>query len=198
MENLEAITVSRKSGSEPFLSDSKPAGINVLSFWQWSSSNLLGNAMRGVLAEFIVASALGCHGETRRDRDAFNVKTKEGIRVEVKSSGYLQSWSQAKLSKIQFGIKPTVNPDESNQNYSDENVYPSDVHVFCVLAHKLKKSVNPLNIDQWNFYVISTKVLYEETEKQKTISLKNLLKLEVEEAKYHELSKIVRSVAAAN
>ncbi len=196
MNSLDAIPVIRKSGSEPFLANTQPTGIDVLSFWQWSSSNLLGNAMRGILAEYIVAAALGCHRGTRTEWDGFDVKTPNGIRVEVKSSGYLQSWTQTKLSKIQFSIKSAHGWDALNQKRSSAKTRQSDVHVFCVLAHKSKQSVDPLNIDQWDFYVASTATLDEEMEGQKTISLKNLLKLDVRKATYHELSDVVHDVAS--
>ncbi|MBK6579630.1 MAG: hypothetical protein IPG17_26280 [Sandaracinaceae bacterium] len=58
------------SGSEPFL---LPAGedfagapaLTVLDFWRWSMSDLVSNTARGVLAEFLVGSALGIASGTR-------------------------------------------------------------------------------------------------------------------------------------
>lgn len=70
----------------------------VRDFWTFATSNLSTNNVRGYLAEFLVAKAVGASG-VRVEWDAFDVLTPEGIRVEVKSAGYLQAWSQRRLSR---------------------------------------------------------------------------------------------------
>lgn len=57
-ENLDAIRVQRKTGQEKFIAAGSPLNLKLLDFWQWSQADLLSNATRGVLAEFIVAAAL--------------------------------------------------------------------------------------------------------------------------------------------
>ena len=82
--------------------------LTVRDYWRWSSSNLLDNAARGVFAEFIVASALGVAGGVRTEWDAYDLRAESGIKVEVKSAAYLQSWAQAEHSTIRgspFKIK---------------------------------------------------------------------------------------------
>ena len=54
---LSPITPSRKTGSEPFHDGPKDAGFDLRSFWQWSVFDLVSNATRGILAEYIVARA---------------------------------------------------------------------------------------------------------------------------------------------
>ena len=51
--------MAQKTGDEYFSVDGISAGFFLNDFWRWSSSDLLNNTMRGVLAEFIVAKALG-------------------------------------------------------------------------------------------------------------------------------------------
>lgn len=46
------------SGNEDFTLNGQPAGISVTEFWSWAYSDLLNNTGRGVLAEFLVKSAL--------------------------------------------------------------------------------------------------------------------------------------------
>ena len=65
MTNLLAKKVSRKSGDKPFIENGSPLSINLLSFWKWSASDLVGNVMRGILAEYIVASAVKAAGDSR-------------------------------------------------------------------------------------------------------------------------------------
>ena len=62
------------------------------------------------------------------------------------------------------------------------------MYVFCVLAHKDKSTVNPLDLSQWDFYVLDTKVLNDKVPKQKTITLSSLLKLNPSQIKYDELA----------
>ena len=55
-----ALRPMRLTGSEPLTSIISPAPeMNVLAFWQWAVSNLADNTTRGLLAEYIVAHALG-------------------------------------------------------------------------------------------------------------------------------------------
>jgi hypothetical protein len=88
LDQYPPIKINRKSGDESFEIDGQTLPFNLLEFWQWSSSDLVGNALRGVLAEYIVASALGCDAGTRTEWDAHDLVTKDGIKVEVKSAAY--------------------------------------------------------------------------------------------------------------
>jgi len=184
---LQAVKTTKKTGEEPFVFNGNEVPLNVLSFWQWSSSELLGNALRGVLAEFIVASTIDVLESPREEWDAYDLITKSGLKIEIKSSAYLQSWNQAELSKIIFGIQPTVLWDENNKR-SKEAKRQADIYVFCVLAHKEKSTVNPLDLSQWDFYVLSTSVLNDKVPKQKTITLSSLLRLNPSQIKYNELA----------
>ena len=138
------------------------------------------------MAEFIVASAIDVLKKPREEWDAYDLVTKQGLKIEIKSSSYLQSWQQTELSKIIFGIKPTYALIDLNQ-YSEISKRQSDIYVFCVLSHKDKNTVNPLNLNQWDFYILDTAILNKKMPKQKTITLSSLLKLEPIQVKYNEL-----------
>jgi hypothetical protein len=67
--------------------------LTLLDFWQWAYSDLLSNTNRGRLAEFIVARALSLGlTDVRIEWDAVDLVTPTGVKVEVKSAAYLQSW----------------------------------------------------------------------------------------------------------
>ena len=51
--------MNQKTGDEHFSFEGMPTGFLLNDFWRWQSSDLLNNALRGVLAEYIVAKALG-------------------------------------------------------------------------------------------------------------------------------------------
>ena len=55
------------------------AAATVLDFWRWAFSDLRDNTRRGVLAEFIVALALGQTGTRRKGWDNFDVLTSTGL-----------------------------------------------------------------------------------------------------------------------
>jgi len=184
MDNsLSAIQTTKKSGKEKFYFNNKKLPIDVLSFWQWSSSELLGNALRGVLAEFIIASIIDVLDNPREEWDAYDLQTKNGLKIEIKSSAYLQSWEQKKLSNISFGIQPTGD----SQSNSTIRTRKSDIYIFCVLAHTDKESVNPLDLSQWDFYLLDTNILNTKVPTQKTISLSSLLSLKPTHVKYDKL-----------
>ena len=184
---ISALKVERKSGAEQFEHDGKPTGPTVLDFWQWMGSDLVNNTMRGVLAEFIVAQALGVAEGVRTEWDAYDLKTPSGAKVEVKSAAYCQSWKQEKPSQISFGIQPTHGWNAETNETSEERRRQADVYVFCVLKHKDKATLDPMNLDQWDFYVLPTRVLNEILGAQETLALSSLLKLNPEKADFASL-----------
>ena len=107
--------------------------------------------------------------------------------LKALSAAYLQSWNQTGLSKIIFGIQPTVIWDENNKR-GKEAKRQADIYVLCVLTHKDKSTVNPLDLSQWDFYVLDTDVLNDKVPKQKTITLSSLLRLNPSQIKYDELA----------
>ena len=58
-----------------------------------------------------------------------------------------------------------------------------------MLAHTDKESVNPLNLSQWDFYILDTNILNTKVPTQKSITLSSLLRLEPIKVKYDELKK---------
>ena len=187
-KSLDALTVMRKLGSEHFHANGRALPFNLLGLWQWSSSDLVNNTMRGLVAEYLVACDLGVADGTRVEWDAYDLKTKEGIKVEVKSAAYLQSWYQSKLSPISFGIQSTYGWDASTNESSIERKRQADVYVFALLKHQDKLTLDPMNVEQWEFYVLPTAVLNEKIPHQKGIRLSTLRGLGPEIAGFGEIS----------
>lgn len=188
MDKLNAIKVEAKTGNESFSFDDNDLDFKLSEFWAWSQSDLLNNTLRGVLAEFIVRQALGIKKTTRTEWDAYDLETENGYKIEIKSSAYLQSWNQTELSKISFNIAPTKGWNADTNKYSDEIKRQSDYYIFCLLKHQDKSSVNPLDLNQWVFYVLPTEVLNIERTDQKSISLNSLLSLNPKECSFGEIS----------
>ncbi len=180
--------VVRRTGTEPFRNGEFLLKQTLLDFWRWSASDLVGNAMRGVLAEYIVASALDLPQTVRVEWDAFDLKTPAGVSIEVKSAAYLQSWDQKAFSRITFGIQPTRAWEAATNDYTGHLRRQADVYVFCLLHHQDKATVDPLDMDQWTFYILPAAVLDERFPAQKSIGLVSLLKLDAICASYQELA----------
>jgi len=160
-------------------------------FWQWAYSNVMTNTERGIFAEYIVSRAVGAKSSRRVEWEAYDILTPEGIAVEVKSSAYLQSWQQKGLSKIIFGIQPTHEYDYETKKYDTNCFRHAQVYVFCVENHKDKDTVNPMDLRQWDFYVLPTSTLDKLMGAQKTISLSKLLKIGARKCSYGEIKQAV-------
>jgi len=174
MPELDAIVPERRTGSEPFVDGQRELGFTLLEFWQWANSDLLSNRERGIMAEFLVARALGAHSDARVEWDAKDVVTADGIAVEVKCSAYVQSWKQADYSQISFGIGERRGWDAATNTYAQSASRCADVYVFCLLAEKDATRINPLDLSQWQFYVVARCVLDERFGKQQRLTLKGL------------------------
>lgn len=159
----------------------------VLEFWQWAHSDLLSNTLRGILAEFIVAKALGTADGLRQEWDAFDVTAESGERVEVKSAAYLQSWHQKKLSNISFDIAPKKSWDAKTNSVDSNASRSSDLYVFALLHEQNREVIDPTALDQWTFFALSTKKLNELGD-QKTITLGRLKQMNPVEVAFSELA----------
>jgi len=187
------IKANRKKGSEKFKYNGKvQKRIALTDFWKWSSSDLITNATRGVLAEFIVSIAINKHKVVRNEWDAYDLITKDGIKVEVKSAAYIQSWYQQDFSKILFSIPKTRGWDPKTNKLDKVSERHSDVYVFCLLDHLDYRTIDPLNLNQWKFFVISTKIIDKELGDKKSISLNKLKSLNPVECNYPRLNQYIK------
>ena len=177
MTDLTHRPPSPRSPAEPFKATGQPLPFALGDFWCWQGSDLLSNAQRGILAEYIVAKALGSAPPVREEWAALDAETADGITVEVKSSAYLQSWAQKRPSQIRFTIRATRRWDEDKYSRVDDVRRQAQVYVFCVFAARDKDTANPLDLDQWEFYVLPAGVLNEKAAGQKGIGLSSLLRL---------------------
>jgi hypothetical protein len=184
----------RRTGSERFHSQNAVLPFTLLDFWQWSVSDLVSNATRDRLAEYLVAKALGISTADVRDEwAAYDLITPSGIRVEVKSAAYLQAWHQKKLSAITFSTRSTRAWDAETGKLSEVSARQADVYVFALLAHRNKATLDPLDVAQWLFYALPTAVLNARSGSQNTIGLKRLEKL-AQAVSFEDLRSVVDGV----
>ncbi len=176
--SLGRLKPRRLSGDEVFYQDGQSVGFNVLDFWRWSTSDLVMNTTRAVLAEYIVARALGMPTDhVREEWGAFDLRRDDGPRVEVKSAAYVQSWAQDKFSTIQFVVAKRRGWDPDTNVMDTEPRRHADVYVLALLAHKDQSTIDPLDLSQWQFWAVPTKDFDTRSRSQHSITLNSLRKL---------------------
>ena len=183
-----AIKPKKMNGTESLTTVDGKELCSLMDFWRWAYSDLIGNAERGALAEFIVACALGVQDSGRISWDKYDLITKSGIAIEVKTSGYLQTWEQKCLSKLVFGIRRTYGWDSKTDTYKETKKRQSDIYVFCVHKHTEQSSINPLLISQWDFYLMPTKLLDQKFGEQKSVTLTALIKAGALKCEYEQIN----------
>lgn len=176
--SLDKIEATLKTGKENLTFNEKLLDFSLLDFWRWSVSDILSNATRGRFAEFIVATAINIEKTALRDEwSAYDLETPTGIKLEIKSAAYIQSWFQRSLSNISFSTKAALSWDILTNKQSEIKKRHADVYVFCLLHHETKQTIDPLNMNHWEFYVMATKELNDYSRSQHSITLKSLQNL---------------------
>lgn len=127
-------------------------GLRVGDYWAWAYSDIIENVQRGTYAEFLVGVALGLVDGVRIGYDNFDL-TYKGKRLEVRSSAYLQSWPQAKPSKLNFSVRKRIAwyPEQSAQ--SPVPLRSADCFVFCSYLETDAAKANVLDASAWEFVV---------------------------------------------
>jgi hypothetical protein len=185
--------VRRYVGNEEIHYEGESSSVSVLDFWRWARSDLVTNTERGAFAEFLVADALEVPLTGVREAwSTIDLTTPEGITVQVRSAAYVQSWYQKCFSSVKFSIKPkrAWNP-EADTRLDTVARRHLDVYVFALLKHMDKASIDPLNLAQWEFYVLPTAFL--NTYPGDQILLKELQTLTTD-LWHHELREAVLAV----
>lgn len=193
MNELGPIKLKRREGDEPFHVEGRTLGFDLLSFWQWLSSDVVSNATRGVLAEYLVAQALGvARGSVREEWTPYDLEALDGTRVEVKSAAYIQSWHQDQFSRIIFRVPKTCAWDKATNRQSGYMRRQAEVHVFALLAHTDQETLDPLDVSKWEFFVVPTTSLDNRKRSLHSITLRSLRELSGRSVSYARLRRAVK------
>lgn len=151
-------------------------GATVGDFWAWALSDVLSNTARGVLAEFLVGSALGVVDEVRVEWDSFDLLY-EGAKIEIKSAAYVQRWFQKKHSNAVWTIGEKRAWNAATGTYSEERKRWADCYVLCLYAERDRDVADALDVSKWEFYVLSTERIYRELGTQKRVGLSKISRM---------------------
>lgn len=177
------------TGNEKFTYRNKNLGFTLLDYWKTKFGNIYN--MQDYIAEFIVEKALGMDKSHNSDMWTLYDIFYRGKRVEVKETGYYHPWNEnGKISKVRtFGITKAnskhENPDEPNR-YERQN----DVYVFCLNTGNTKEDSNPMDLRNWEFYIVPTKIIDKECMNNKTISLGKVKQL-ADMVDYYDIKKVI-------
>ena len=197
-------------GAEPFESGGSQLSATVKDFWAWSMSRLIADGPRGDLAEFIVNTALGMDmSEPKRgwgECDIVYPYKDKLIRIEVKCSTLLQAWDRDTPSKPTFSISKTYPCDireyEGGYRYVGRGPSPdlrrrSDIYVFCLFSEQNRQKAWPLDLGQWQFYVVPTASIDDKLGDQRRISMQGLERIGAVECDYGGIKQEIDSIAGS-
>lgn len=159
---LAPMTMVEPPPLDPLNGDERFLGVEatVTDFWRFALPDVTTNNVRGWLAEYLVWRAIGVDRPVRVEWDAFDVLWGE-IRIEVKSSAYLQRWAQRGPSALTFsGLRGKLLDAETNR-YADEATYNADVYVLAANLSADRDRFDQLDIGQWRFAVLPRLALEE-------------------------------------
>jgi hypothetical protein len=91
--------------------------------------------------------------------------------ARIKSPRKVQRYS------VEFKLKAVKLSDADTNQLAPDSTRQADVYVLALLRHDSKQTVNPLDISQWEFFVLSKGVLDARTRSQHSITLKTLQRL---------------------
>ena len=147
--------------------------INKNEFWQYAYSNFIDNRNRGALGEFIVASAMSVTETPYSSWENYDLEA-EGIKIEVKTSGFQQTWEQKKESVPSFEIRKKKGWVGETNEWEEIAKRHADVYVFCLNTQWKGSVEDPLNTEHWKFYVASTKLINEKLSNQQTLGISTI------------------------
>lgn len=191
---LDELKIERKTGDEKFtFKGEQVQGATILDFWKWYGSDLVNNALRGNLAEYIVELALGQKDSIQIGWAPYDLSYK-GIKIEVKSSAFIQSWFQKDHSKISFNISKTKGWDSKTNEYSDRIARQADIYVFALLDHINQDSIDPMNLEQWTFYVINTETIDKRLKDAKSAGISTLERIGAVKCTFDEIKTNIEDI----
>ena len=157
------------SGKEQFTIHGKKTNMSMLEMWRMKYSNIYD--IHDSIAEYIVAKALGKEKLDNTDYWTLYDIDYHGVRIEIKETAYYHSFNEAGAKRSQ---RRTFDIGKRYSKYKDsksEKKRQNDIYVFCLNTGNEKEDSYPLEMDNWEFYVVPTKLINEKCGDNKTISL---------------------------
>jgi hypothetical protein len=117
-----------------------------------------------------------------------------GKKIEVKSGGYVQTWSQNGPSVIAFDIASKERPWIAETNTCGPPGRSADCYVLCIHSDLDRATCAVKDALRWEFYVFRTEELALAFGEQKTVRLSRIHKLEKKAVRYSDLRREIDTV----
>jgi len=184
-------------GKEKFQFDGQELDYNFIDFWRFHYSNIYD--IQGRIAEFVVSKALDIHEPQNDQYWTLWDLTYKGVRIEVKETSYYHSFNKEEKVSLRrsFGIPKAHGSYDPEVSGNTEFCRQNDLYIFCLNTGYTKEESYPLNLNNWEFYLVPTKVINRECGDNKTISLQRIRKMGFAPQKYSEIKSAVDSMIAS-
>jgi hypothetical protein len=145
-----------------------------LDFWCWAFSDLCDDDIKGIFAEWMVATLLGLPLTRRVSWADSDITLENGRPFEVKATAVWQSWKLVD----ELGNRRTVSPAVLNPNQirfhglkartalspaapSELRRFKSDFYIFCFHNQTDPTAWDAWNLAHWEFYMMNQRELIE-------------------------------------
>lgn len=173
-------------GNEKFELNNSKMDFDITDFWRFQYSNIY--SLHGEIAEFLVARALGIYEAHNSAYWTLWDITYRNVRIEVKATAYYHLWNDTKISKQRtFSIAKANGSYDSDVAGNKDFCRQNDIYVFCLVNGETKETSNPLNLDNWDFYVVPTSFINKNCGDNKTISLGRIKTFGFSKIKFNEI-----------
>lgn len=181
------------NGNESFIFDGKELDYKFIDFWRFHFSNIYD--IQGRIAEFIVAKALGINESQNDQYWTLWDLTYRGKKIEVKETSYYHSFNKdGKISKQRtFGIPKANGSYDPEVSGNTEFRRQNDVYIFCLNIGETKEDSYPLNLNNWEFYIVPTEIIDDKCKDNKTISLGRIKSLGFSAVRYSDIKSVMDS-----
>lgn len=185
-------------GTEKFMCENKELDFDLKDFWSFQYSNIY--SLHGEIAEFVVARALGITEAQNSEYWTLWDITYGDVKIEVKATAYFHLWNKdGKVSKQRtFSIAKANGSYDSEIAGNSELKRQNDIYVFCLINGETMETANPLDLDNWEFYVVPTLFLDEHCGDNKKITLGRIRNFGFECVKYNnlkdEIDKVIKNI----
>ena len=144
---------------------------SVDQFYQWAYADLFTNIIRAVIAEYIVACAIGKETSPRSSWFGYDFDF-EGIKIEVKSTAcFVSGRTPTKSNTYDISARSgSWHPDGTLISVDGSARRCADVYVFAFHWQTDRELADTLDVAQWRFYVVPTAWLNAHLGGRKTVS----------------------------
>lgn len=190
--------MSQITGEEKFYLDDKETKLSLKDFWQYQYHNIYN--LQQYIAEYIVGKALGLERAQNTEYWTLYDILYRNTRIEIKETSYYHPWNEGKKVSHQrmFSIA------KANSSYEDEDVAhnrferQNDIYVFCVLNGETREESYPLELNNWEFYIVPTTFINENCGDNKKISLGRIRKFGFEAKRFDQVKITIDEIIGGN